>query len=162
MATKTKSGSLAKLIQRAKEAQEGTLTPTDSVEAPVVDEAAAPEPTPVPVAEVAPPAPKVVAKKPTARKAAPKKAAAKKPAAKKKPTVKESAPAKPEPVQDAVPELAADRRLGRRGNPNYRQANAYIPKALHLKVKLALLEDGDREFSSLVEELLETWLEQRA
>lgn len=57
----------------------------------------------------------------------------------------------------AVPEPAADRRLGRRGNPDYRQANAYIPKSLHLRIKRGLLEEGDREFSSLVEELLEKW-----
>ena len=160
MATKTKSGpgSLAKLIQRAKEAQEGGLAPDEPAAAPV---------TPVPPAQAEAPVSKVVsAPRTPAAKASPKKPRAAAPAkSEPKPTEKKSK-ARPEPVPEAeeaeaVPELAADRRLGRRGNPNYRQANAYIPKALHLKIKLALLEDGDREFSSLVEELLEQWLDTR-
>ena len=132
-------GSLSNLIARARAAQEEA--PTDEPPG-IVEEASAPRPTaaPSPVVKAPQKAPKS-AKKGRATEKAPR-------------TAKKVEPA----GEPAVPEPAPDRRIGRRGDPNYRQANAYIPKALHLRVKRALLDEGDREFSSLVEELLETWL----
>ncbi len=134
-------GSLSNLIARARAAQEQeeeTVT-----EAPAVEEKPKPAPAP-PKAE----------KKPAT---APPKAAPKSSRPKRAKKGGEGSKKKtPE-----IPELAPDRRQGRRGNPEYRQANAYIPKTLHMRIKRALLDEGDREFSSLVEELLENWLESR-
>ena len=50
--------------------------------------------------------------------------------------------------------------LGKRSNTDYRQVSAYIRKDTHRRVKMALLEE-DRQFSELVAELLESWLEER-
>jgi len=49
---------------------------------------------------------------------------------------------------------------GKRSNVDYRQVSAYIRKDIHRRVKMALLEE-DRQFSELVAELLEDWLEER-
>ena len=52
------------------------------------------------------------------------------------------------------------RSRGKRSNPDFQQITAYIRKETHQKVKIALLQEGEgREFSELVEELLEEWLE---
>ena len=141
MASNSK-GSLSNLIARARAAQEHEEE--TATEAPAVEKKPEPAPAAPPKAEKKPEA--------TAPKAAPKSSRPKKT---KKSGVggKKSAP--------EIPELAPDRRQGRRGNPEYRQANAYIPRTLHMRVKRALLDEGDREFSSLVEELLEKWLESR-
>lgn len=133
-------GSLSNLIARARAAQE----PEDALPTQPAAEPKA-KARPKPKGKTAGSAPK----KATTPKSKPK-AASPKPAA---------APEKA-PVTSAPP-LAPDRRKGRRGNPDYRQANAYIPKTLHMRVKRALLDEGDREFSSLVEELLEQWLESK-
>ena len=51
------------------------------------------------------------------------------------------------------------RQPGKRSDPDFVQANAYIPKALHREVKLKLLQEGDdRQYSALVEELLQEWV----
>ncbi|MCP3963106.1 MAG: hypothetical protein GY719_35145 [bacterium] len=57
-------------------------------------------------------------------------------------------------------EPATKRAPGRRSNPAYRQANAYLPKDLHHEVKVELLKEG-KEYSVLVEELLVDWLKSR-
>jgi hypothetical protein len=46
---------------------------------------------------------------------------------------------------------------GKRINPAYTQVTAYIPENLHLETKINLLRNGKREFSQLVEELLDKW-----
>ncbi len=46
---------------------------------------------------------------------------------------------------------------GKRGNPNYAQVTAYIPKKLHNETKVNLIRLNNREFSQLVEELLWDW-----
>jgi hypothetical protein len=46
---------------------------------------------------------------------------------------------------------------GKRTNPAYQQVTVYIPRALHDKVKIALIQEGRKEFSELVEELLTDW-----
>lgn len=53
------------------------------------------------------------------------------------------------------------RPTGKRTNPNYGQVTAYIPKALHEDVKIALIKEGGKEFSTLVEELLSGWMKNR-
>jgi hypothetical protein len=50
--------------------------------------------------------------------------------------------------------------VGKRSNAEYRQVSAYIRKDTHRKVKMALLEE-DQEFSELVGQLLEDWLDTR-
>ena len=49
---------------------------------------------------------------------------------------------------------------GKRTNPDYEQVTAYIPRSLHDKVKIALIESERKEFSQLVEELLARWLQE--
>lgn len=49
---------------------------------------------------------------------------------------------------------------GKRSNTDYRQVSAYIRKDTHRRVKMALVEE-DRQFSELVAELLEDWLDER-
>jgi len=49
---------------------------------------------------------------------------------------------------------------GKRSNTDYRQVSAYIRKDTHRRVKMALVEE-DRQFSELVAELLEGWLDER-
>jgi hypothetical protein len=50
------------------------------------------------------------------------------------------------------------RPAGKRTNPDYGQVTAYIPKSLHEDVKIALIKEGGKEFSTLVEELLFEWM----
>lgn len=51
---------------------------------------------------------------------------------------------------------------GKRSDPAFEQVTAYIRKSTHQGVKIALLQEGeDREFSELVEELLDEWLRSR-
>lgn len=54
------------------------------------------------------------------------------------------------------------RPAGKRTNPNYAQVTAYIPKSLHEDVKIALIKERKKEFSTLVEELLEEWMQSRS
>jgi hypothetical protein len=63
---------------------------------------------------------------------------------------KSSAPKKkPEPVK------------GKRDNPDYCQANAYVPKALRRAVDKALFDVEGLDYSTLVEDLLRKWLKSR-
>ncbi len=62
--------------------------------------------------------------------------------------------------QPKVEEDTPKRAPGRRSDPAYRQANAYLPKDLHQTVKVELLKEG-KEYSVLVEELLTDWLKAR-
>ena len=50
---------------------------------------------------------------------------------------------------------------GKRTDPDYTQITAYIRKDTHHAVKLRLLQEGQREFSELLQELLAGWLQQR-
>ena len=47
---------------------------------------------------------------------------------------------------------------GRRSDPNYTGAFAYIPAKLHDEVKIKLFRRKDLDFSALVEDLLAKWL----
>jgi hypothetical protein len=49
---------------------------------------------------------------------------------------------------------------GRRDNPRYTQFSSYIPKDLHTRVRMALIEDH-KELSAIIEELLSGWLKSR-
>lgn len=55
---------------------------------------------------------------------------------------------------------------GKRSHPDYEQVSAYLPRQMHREIRLALLQSEvqtgqKREFSTLVEELLATWLQQQ-
>ncbi|MEP0920078.1 hypothetical protein NC981_25115 [Leptolyngbya sp. DQ-M1] len=62
----------------------------------------------------------------------------------------------------AVPQPAAKkvgRPKGKRSDPDYEQVTAYIRKDTHRDIKIALLQEGQgREFSELVQELLDGFL----
>ena len=47
---------------------------------------------------------------------------------------------------------------GKRSHPDFEQITAYIRKDTHHAVKIVLLQNGRKEFSELVEELLNQWL----
>ena len=47
---------------------------------------------------------------------------------------------------------------GNRSHPDFEQITAYIRKDTHHAVKIELLQNGRKEFSELVEELLHQWL----
>ena len=66
------------------------------------------------------------------------------------------------PQPEAAPEEPKRRQrkaTGKRSDPNYIQVGAYIPKELNKAVKRSLV-DYDGDFSDLVTQLLEEWLEQ--
>ena len=51
---------------------------------------------------------------------------------------------------------------GKRSDPDFEQITAYIRKDTHCAVKIALLKNGRKEFSELVEKLLRCWLKSDA
>ncbi len=66
------------------------------------------------------------------------------------------------PVAEPQPSQKRGRPKGKRSDPDYEQVTAYIRKDTHRDVKIALLSEGDgREFSELIQELLEQWLKSR-
>ena len=68
-------------------------------------------------------------------------------------------------VQGTVPDKeerkGPGRPRGKRSSPQYDQVTAYIPHALHDEVKIFLIREGRKEFSTLVEELLAAWVQQK-
>ncbi|MBE9015828.1 hypothetical protein C7Y66_10935 [Chroococcidiopsis sp. CCALA 051] len=68
----------------------------------------------------------------------------------------------PQPVVESQPTQKRGRPKGKRSHPDYEQVTAYIRKETHRDIKIALLSEGDgREFSELIQELLEQWLVSR-
>jgi len=62
-------------------------------------------------------------------------------------------------AQAGVPQANTGRGVGRRRDPSYMQASAYVPRQLRRQVDRALLNDpGERDYSELIEELLQQWL----
>ena len=77
-----------------------------------------------------------------------------------------SAPPQPETSQLPEPETESKQRgrpRGKKSDPEYEAAIAYIRKKTHIQVKRLLLdkeEQGEKQdFSELVQELLELWVE---
>jgi len=63
------------------------------------------------------------------------------------------------PAQAVAQPANTGRGVGRRRDPDYMQASAYVPRQLRRQVERALLNDpGERDYSELIEELLEKWL----
>ena len=69
-----------------------------------------------------------------------------------------------QPTPSAVTDTSSSKRnikiKGKRENPDFVQANAYIPKKLRRAVEHALL-DIEQDYSTLVEDLLRQWLKSR-
>jgi hypothetical protein len=66
---------------------------------------------------------------------------------------------KPEALKSRVAEKKRGRPAAKRSDPDFLQVTAYIRKETHRKTKIRLLEEGQgREFSELVEVMLEEWL----
>lgn len=63
------------------------------------------------------------------------------------------------PAQARVQLANNGREVGRRKDPDYMQASAYVPRRLRRQVQHALLNDpSERDYSQLIEELLQKWL----
>jgi hypothetical protein len=71
---------------------------------------------------------------------------------------RQKAKAPPEPAPDAFPKPPQRKATGKRSDPNYVQVGAYIPAQLNKQVKRQLV-DTDQNFSDLVTELLERWIQ---
>ena len=66
---------------------------------------------------------------------------------------------KPESLKSRVAEKKRGRPAAKRSDPDFLQVTAYIRKETHRRTKIRLLEEGQgREFSELVEVMLEEWL----
>ncbi|MDJ0570225.1 MAG: ribbon-helix-helix domain-containing protein [Pleurocapsa sp. MO_192.B19] len=52
-------------------------------------------------------------------------------------------------------------RVAKSANPDYTRTTVYLPKKMHKKLK-AIAIDEEKEMSSIVEELIETWLNSRS
>lgn len=60
-----------------------------------------------------------------------------------------------------APESKPVKAKGKRSNPIYTGAFAYIPIELHDDVKIKLLRKKDLDFSELIEQLLTQWLREQ-
>lgn len=68
----------------------------------------------------------------------------------------------PQLLEEAEQSPKRGRPLGKRSHPNYEQVTAYIKKDTYQEIKISLLREGQkREFSELIQELLEDWLKSR-
>ena len=61
---------------------------------------------------------------------------------------------------EAKPKQRQRKSTGKRSDPNYIQVGAYIPIELNKSVKRQLVDD-DKDFSDLVSELLEQWVQRK-
>lgn len=77
----------------------------------------------------------------------------------------EDTPPSPAPVETPKPKPSARKKAepvrGKKNNPDYCQANGYIPKKLRRDVERALLDIDGLDYSTLLEELLTKWLKSR-
>lgn len=65
------------------------------------------------------------------------------------------------PILEKAAHRGRGRPPGKRTNPDYQQVTVYLPRALHDEVKIKLIQEGRKEFSELVENLLINWLYKR-
>jgi hypothetical protein len=75
-------------------------------------------------------------------------------------------PPYPLPVEDVRPKTVVAKKkpeplTGKRGNPDYVQANAYVPKSIRRSVDRILLDIDGLDYSTLIEDLLRKWLKSR-
>ncbi|BAZ47348.1 hypothetical protein NIES4102_43940 (plasmid) [Chondrocystis sp. NIES-4102] len=67
----------------------------------------------------------------------------------------QSSPSKIDPPQERKPRASQ----GKRTNPDFKQVGAYVRKDTYLQIQRLLLEQPDKDFSDLVQELLSTYLD---
>lgn len=81
----------------------------------------------------------------------------------KKSTVKKaSLPTEPAPLPPAETPKRG-RPKGKRSDPDYEQVTAYIKSKTYTNVKIELLKEGQkRQFSELIQELLDDWVKSRS
>jgi hypothetical protein len=80
-----------------------------------------------------------------------------------KPPGGQSPKLQPETVPEPQNEPKRGRPKGKRSDSNYEQVTAYIRKDTHTAVKIELLKESQkREFSELIQELLDEWLKSRS
>jgi len=65
------------------------------------------------------------------------------------------------PTAEQLVNRRRGRPSGKRTNPDYQQVTVYLPRALHDQVKIKLIQEGRKEFSELVENLLINWIYKR-
>ena len=75
-------------------------------------------------------------------------------------------PPSPSPVETPTPRTVVPRKKpeppkGKRDNPDYCQANAYVPKSLRRAVDKALIDIEGLDYSTLVTDLLRKWVKSR-
>ena len=71
---------------------------------------------------------------------------------------REKAKSAPDPALEIEPKQRQRKATGKRSDPNYIQVGAYIPIELNKNVKRRLV-DTDQDFSELVAELLDKWVQ---
>jgi hypothetical protein len=65
------------------------------------------------------------------------------------------------PPKAATGKTKVETPKGKRDNPDYCQANAYVPKSLRKAVDRALLDIDGMDYSTLVTDLLRKWVKSR-
>jgi hypothetical protein len=76
-------------------------------------------------------------------------------------TEKKSVPKKETKTPPSKKDQPTQRATGRRSDPNYIGAFAYIPAQLHKDVRRELFGRDDLDFSGLVEQLLSEWIKKQ-
>ena len=80
----------------------------------------------------------------------------------KEPEEQEQEVNQPQIVAELEQSPKRGRPKGKRSHPDYEQVTAYIKKDTYQEIKISLLREGQkREFSELIQELLEDWLKSR-
>ena len=80
----------------------------------------------------------------------------------KEPEEQEPEVNQPQIVEETEPPKRG-RPKGKRSHPDYEQVTAYIKKDTYQEIKITLLREGQkREFSELIQELLDDWLKSRS
>lgn len=83
-----------------------------------------------------------------------------------KPEAQQSLKLQPQLIAEPQSEPKRGRPKGKRSDSSYEQVTAYIRKDTHTSVKIELLKQSQngqkREFSELIQELLDEWLKSRS
>ena len=74
------------------------------------------------------------------------------------PEIKNEPPTEPKDIDPVITTPKKRKSTGKRTDPAYKQVGAYIKKDTYLQIQRLLLEQPDRDFSDLVQELLSTYL----
>lgn len=61
-------------------------------------------------------------------------------------------------TNNPVPPIPRGRPRGKRSDPDFTPVYAYIRKSTHKEVKIKLIQQDNRDFSELLDELLSEWL----